>query len=574
MLLIKFKKCSFVNDFLLMLSKKSLIINVLQVALVISIGSLCLAVTYRQLISNSFTMLPGDRYDMVIMSSILEHWKNFWSGQAAWHNVDYFYPYKRTIAQTDGYFLIGILYTLTRLFTSDIFLSVAISTILLSAIGFFSLFLFSRKLLMFRLETSLFVSCVFVLFNSLVSHNQRLQLMSVYLLPTLSYLLIFYISAVTQRKKEFSTTLSGCMFGVLFGAMTITCFYIAWFYALFLLTVLTMFCLLKLQVVTDFFKGVSVLKISTLIVIVFSIISIIPFVWAYYPKSLEVGVRSYAAVSANLIAPLELIQVGFKNYLYGGFLNKLFQLFYPGYIPWGEYYNVGISPLIFGIFVLALISFKKYNSVNDCDSFFIIGLSALLCCFFIVKYHDFSLWYYIYTFIPGAKALNAVSVFLMVLALPILIIVGKYIESQNFSRSFFVFLSLVIATGELTSPYINFNKNLEDQRVANIPTPPSDCHVFYVSSINKQSSIPGFPEWVNSMYAHNVSAMMIAQIIKIPTLNGIASFNPPDWNFAAPWDQGYDQRILTYSAKHGITNLCKLDLNDKTWSVVNDDAMK
>ncbi|WP_210453752.1 hypothetical protein [Pantoea ananatis] len=535
-------------------------------AVTMMFGMLSIFLAYRQLIFNSFSMLPGDRYDMVIMSAILEHWKNVWAGYSQWHDVGYFYPYTRTIAQTDGYFLIGVIFSFIRIFVNDIFLSVVLTTITLSGIGFISIYILTRRKLAFRFETSLLISCVFVLFSSLVSHNQRLQLMSVYFLPVLTIFLLNYLHGVNQKYSKLSTTLSGCAFGLFYGAMTITCFYIAWFYALFLMIVFIVFAFSKPKIILEWFKIFVSLKSASFVVFVVFVVSLLPFVWAYYPKSLEVGVRNYSSVSENLIVPLELIQVGFDNYIYGVLLRHVFAFFYPGYQPWGEYYNVGFSPLIFGLFIVALFCFSKKTDDKENSYFFLTGVSALIGCFLVVKINGFSLWYYVYSFIPGAQALNAVSVFLMVLSLPVLIVVGKYIDTQKFTKSFLVVLSLVIIIGELTTPYLHFNRKVEDRRIVDIPAPPESCHVFYVSNFKGQMTIPDFPEWVNSMYAHNVTAMMISQIIKLPTINGVASFNPRDWNFAAPWDKGYDERVFVYAKKHGVNSLCKFDLNNKTWT--------
>ena len=71
---------------------------------------ICIVLLIRYEISNGFTVLPGDRFDGVITATILEHWFKVFSGQQSWSDVRYFFPYSRTIAQTDGYFLIGVAY--------------------------------------------------------------------------------------------------------------------------------------------------------------------------------------------------------------------------------------------------------------------------------------------------------------------------------------------------------------------------------------------------------------------------------------------------------------------------------
>jgi hypothetical protein len=75
------------------------------------------------------------------------------------------------------------------------------------------------------------------------------------------------------------------------------------------------------------------------------------------------------------------------------------------------------------------------------------------------------------------------------------------------------------------------------------------------------------------IYAHNVTAMLIAQNTTIPTLNGFASFMAPDWDFDKPNTPSYDARVASYAGKHGLSGLCKLDLNDKSWRVIDDASL-
>ena len=73
---------------------------------------------------------------------------------------------------------------------------------------------------------------------------------------------------------------------------------------------------------------------------------------------------------------------------------------------------------------------------------------------------------------------------------------------------------------------------------------------------------------VGDIYAHNVTAMLIAQYAGIPTINGIASFNPQGVDFSRPNSPDYDQRVYLYAKRHQIFNLCRLDLNAKHWSII------
>ena len=68
-------------------------------------------------------------------------------------------------------------------------------------------------------------------------------------------------------------------------------------------------------------------------------------------------------------------------------------------------------------------------------------------------------------------------------------------------------------------------------------------------------------------YRSNVDAMLIAEYINLPTINGFSTFNPPDWRFDFPARQDYQARVDAYAAHHDLKNLCGLDLEAMRWTV-------
>jgi len=126
-------------------------------------------------------------------------------------------------------------------------------------------------------------------------------------------------------------------------------------------------------------------------------------------------------------------------------------------------------------------------------------------------------------------------------------------------------LSALLIVEELNTPTLGLVRQDEIKRIALTRMPPSACKAFYTSGWSDQTALSG----PAGIYAHNVSAMLIAQQLDIPTVNGIASFMAPDWDFANPDKQDYDARVRSYASKNNVQGLCRLDLNDKTWDVVD-----
>jgi hypothetical protein len=537
--------------------------------LLVVVSLLCIAILGRYQISNGFSVLFGDRYDVVIEATILEHWYQVFRGMASWSEVNYFYPYTRTIAQTDAYFLLGIAYLPFRVFGLDPFLSTEFAGFLTKLVGFLGVYFFSWRVFDLSSRGALLAAALFTLSNGMTSHSQRLQLSTVAFAPILGLFLwqafkALYDGVVTKFRVW------GLCSGVFFGAWCLTCFYMAWFFIFFLTAFFVSLLLVsQREELSVWWSRLKSYYGSVLLVLLSSVFSLIPFVYAYLPKSREVGVRTYETVASNTIPIEGILQVGRGNYLFGNLYNKFLTLASPTYSPSGEYYNTGFSFALFFVFASACIHFiRKIWSSDTRKPFHALIIATLFTWGMTLNIGGHTAWYWVYHFFPGAKALNVVAAYQLFLALPVTIIAVKYLAEQRSSQIMFIFIALFLVVGELNTPYMNFNRKLEVERITLKGQPPASCKSFYVSGWNSQEEYSGFPEWINAYYAHNVSAMLISQLVHVPTINGIASFNQPDWNFGFPNLPDYNNRVLDYARKHKITNLCCLDLNSKQWSIV------
>jgi hypothetical protein len=176
----------------------------------------------------------------------------------------------------------------------------------------------------------------------------------------------------------------------------------------------------------------------------------------------------------------------------------------------------------------------------------------------------------VYYGIPGAKALNVVSAYQIFLAFPVVLVSVWFLSRKHIVPAITWLLVGVLFISELNNPYLNLNRQLELDRVVPKSNPPKECKVFYVSGWYDQENISGHSEWANNVYAHSVSAMLIAQLTRLATINGMASFNPPDWNLGYPNRDDYEKRVYAYSRNHRILGLCKYALEEKEWTVIRD----
>ena len=527
---------------------------------------LCLLILARYEINNGFSVLPGDRYDAVISATILEHWFNVFLGHADWLQVKYFYPHARTIAQTDAYLLPGIAYIPFRLSGFDPFLAQSFAGFALKSVGFGGMYLFCRRTLTIPFGWSVVAAVLFTLSNGMTNHSSRIQVASIAFAPVLGWLLWCAALKLWQDNGRHFMYFGGAA-GVLFGAWCLSSFYMAWFFAYFtLLFIVSFIFLLGREGLATLAKRLMSHWRALLGVILVAAASLIPFVYAFWVKAQEVGGgRPLEQALKNVVVPEGMLQVGESNLLFGRLYNYIISYVSPGYERIGEYYNTGISPLLFIFFALGAARMFRRNAVVAKAPWRALVIATLVSWFSVVDWWGFVPWVYVYQWIPGAAALNVVSAYQIFVAFPVVAIATKYLSCVRMGPAIAMVISGLLFAGELNVAYTNLHRQDELQRIS-VEDPRSlGCEAFYVSGWVGQDGISPAGEWANNVYAHNVTAMLVAQMVNIPTLNGMASFNPPDWVFGYPWRPDYEERVAQYARKYGIESLCRLDLNTKEW---------
>ena len=538
-----------------------------------------LLVIYRFQLLNNFSILQGDlnAYDNTIQSSILEHWFNFFQGDSKWLDAGYFYPYSRTIAQTDGYFLTGIIYTPFRFLGIEPYLATELVGLTLKVIGFFGAFILSRRVFKLTSNYSLLVSALFTFSNAMTSHGYRIQLATVAFAPWL--FLIHFETLRSYFAKNWARFIKfGALGSTLFGAWCITCFYMAWFYAFYSM-ILALVLLYAYRKNLKKYKVVFRSNVKPLLTVVFfTLVSLVPFIYAYYPKSLETGTRVYEKISFSTLTFENFFQLGSNNKFYSPIYTKLLSVLSPNYKTdnW-EYYNMGISLLIF---LLALFSLIKFSLAKK-KSFEVKLLvsstaAAIIGMFSILQIFDKSPWQIIFEIVPGAKALSVTNTFMLLLSLPLYIGSVYLISKLRLNILVLVPLIALLIISEINDPLLKVERKIQFSMNVEVSNPPVKCEAFYVGGWQNQEIFYGVWEWINNQYAHNVSAMMVAQIVNIPTINGMASFIPKDYDLVgpngtafSPNSQEYEDRVQKYIKKYNIQNICKLELNKKKWTIVN-----
>ena len=62
-------------------------------------------------------------------------------------------------------------------------------------------------------------------------------------------------------------------------------------------------------------------------------------------------------------------------------------------------------------------------------------------------------------------------------------------------------------------------------------------------------------------------AILLAELWRVPTINGYSSFQPPGYDLCFPESPDYPERIRRYIAQIGLTGVCGLDMAAHHWSM-------
>lgn len=532
---------------------------------------------FRVPILSGFDLGFGDRGDAIIEISILEHWRNVLSGAAAWQTTGYFYPHAGTLAYNDGYFLYGLVYSFWRLF-ADPFHADTLNIFTFKTIGFVAAYLLVARTLGWGRSAAALVALLWTVASNLSLQAVHAQLQSVALLPVAMMLAIGMVRAERARRFAPARWLAVAL-AALMAAWLMTAYYMAWFTIFSAGLFALCWCGLSGHA-----RPAALLRLARRHVATIGcgatafIVLTLPFLTLYLPKARETGGQPYDTMLGYLVTPLiDNINVGAGNYLWGWIFRALLALIHallpadpalPGRVIGGEH-AAGLPIILFVLLVIAAWRIIVRRRVGQDGAVSValraFALATIIGWLLTLQLWVASPWGLVFELVPGAKGMRVVSRYQLWLVLPFLLIVVAYWRERGTalarSRPWLAAVIVMLLVGENLSAETPAQLSRRTQRDAlwRVPAPPPGCASFYVVASRRDE--PLFHSAArNGLYPHNVDAMLLAELWRVPTINGISSFNPPDWKFADPLAPDYAARVRAYGRRHKLSGLCQLDM--------------
>jgi hypothetical protein len=542
--------------------------SVLRAAVLMLACALCVGAFFRNQIANGFTLLLGDRHDAVIALSILEHWRNVLAGAAEWSRTGYFHPVPDTLGYNDGYFLFGLIYAAIRAAGADPFLGGELTNVALRTVGFFAMHGACRRVLGLPFGWSLLGAALFTLSNNLFIRASHAQLFSIGFLPALALLLHEAGSALFARRRA-ALLGWGAGFVLLFAALLMTGFYMAWYF-LFLAGA-TFLAWLAIAGDPPRRALVAALRAQPAplgALAALAVVANLPFLLLYLPKAAETGMHPWEMALQHAPTPLDVLHVGEANVLFGWLVALLNDAFRPGFPAWSERMT-GLTPVLLLLFAASLVWLWRGagGGVDPSRRAWLqaLAVATLTTWALTLRFGDATGWWLVWSAVPGARAARVVARYQLVLVIPVVclatVALAAWARRMPAALTAALVGALLLEQANDYAPLF-LDRPLELARLRSVPPPPAECRTFWVSAARAESR---FGEAVEDPYNHNTEAMLVASVLRLPTVNGISTFNPPGWPASWPGQPGYEAEVEAWASAHGLTGLCALDLRAMAW---------
>jgi len=526
-------------------------------------GLACLAVFFRGQLGDGFTLLLGDRHDGVIALAILEHWWNVLRGASAWDRTLYFHPVPATLGYNDGYLVFGLLHAGWRAMGVDPFLAGELVNAALRALGFAAMLALLRRAFGLGFGWALLGACLFTLSNNLYIRGSHMQLFSIGMIPLLALLAQGALVALWHGRRG-ALLGWGAGFCLWFAACLLTGFYMAYFAAFLGAALLPCWLLVAggearrrlWQAARAQWPALAALGALAVVVN-------LPFLALYLPKAAETGMHPWAEVTQASL--LDVIHVGERNWAWGWLIALLNGWLRPGFPFWSERMT-GFPLLLLAGFAGACLWLARGGPAEPLQRAWLraLALATLATWALTLKFGEHTLWHLAYAYLPGAKATRVIARYQIFLGVPVIALAMTFLASRAWPRWAIAGLAalLLFEQGNAYAPRF-LDRPLELGRLRAVPPPPAGCQAFWVSAARTESR---FGEAVANPYNHNSEAMLVAEVLGLPTINGISTFNPPRWPDGNAGDADYAAAVRAYAKAWGVTGLCALDLRSFTWS--------
>ncbi|WP_439115933.1 hypothetical protein [Ilumatobacter sp.] len=543
---------------------------------------------FRDPVFSGFDTITGDRGDARLIIFLHEHWWRVLHGEASWRSPDMFAPARDTLGYSDTFALDIVLYAPLRLVGFDQFVAFQLTLVALTAVGFASLFTLMHRYLGLNLLPTCLLALAGVFANNIFIDTGHPQ---IYAINIVSLVVLVFTAA--WRVSDVRWRLAGsAVGGMLVGLLLWSTYYFGW-YTVFLgaLFVLILTAVVAVQdglgvvwrtICSRWAMGAASLGGLT--------VGLVPFFATYLAVLDDSDFRTYDDVAGLAPRPLDLINVGRHNVMWGWLIEPL--LDGDGRL---DALNRAVAPtplllITSAICTVALIRLvavrasARSGALSRRDGVARIGaalgVATAIAVVSPIQFEFGGAWAWLHRFVPGASALRLFGRIEIVASMLACLTIACWMSARGDEvhaedstptvdgeeidhgqrrslASVVIVLIGLVCLEQLNTATISRQFDRSDQlaMLASVGPPPEQCEIFYVTDAELED--------VNISI---VSAMLIAHEIDLPTMNGYSGQYPPGWDLG-PGSVDYLAKVDAWIAERlPEVGTCSLELSTQTWS--------
>lgn len=534
------------------------------------------SVFFRNFLLAGFDKIIGDAGDARLDIFLRENLHQFMRGQAEFLSPPMFFPIKGTLGYSDAYLLDGLIYVPLRIIGLDPFLSFELLCIGISLIGFASANLLLTRFAGVRQPLAALAATIFVFSNALYISMGHPQLYEVNFVPLVAVLILE--SARSRTTHPIWATAAGLLGGLILALLFSTGYYVAWYFTFLSAIVLTLAAVfrfgvwpapmlrarLQLSLVRRYFR-VGMCAAAGFV------IGLVPFWKVYAPVIAQYG-RPFDEYRENAPHIRDLLNVSGDNLLWGRVI-ELLDIVPKNHLFSGEFV-LAITPVLLVTFLICVWAvWRKRVLSQPEDRSLRIAVLATFCCvafmmLVMVKVGEFSFFWFVWHLVPGASALRAggraqIVINGFVVAVVAIVLTRLLREMPSRRLRLVVWALVLVCVFEQVNVVSNHNLSRAEEMAAlrRVPAPLPDCESFYVSphAVERGATI------------QQINAMLIGQLVRVPTLNGYSGWSPPRWSLYDTNTASYRKNAWLWASSHGLRNgLCEYDVTHGQWRRVRE----
>ncbi len=537
----------------------------------VAVGLVASGLCFREFVVSRGELIAGDFGDARLSVALLEHWYNVFRGLDAWLSPPFFFPIHRVLAYSVTLFLQSLPYSSFRVAGCDPYVAFELTLWLLTQIGYASMLGLLRGL-GFRRGFAILGALLFT-FSNLFHSRVVPQAYTVMLVPLCCWCMVNGARAGARHAASAPAWLSAA--GVLLSLILFSDFYTGWFLIFFAMIAAAITLLIPGRVAWRALAFVGSNWRSILCMGAAAALALVPFIITYGPAIATGQARSYAEVMRNTMTFGDLFNVSTRNVSWGWLMRRLD----PGYANVGWDYGLPLGMLIAFAASCGLLCSGEQRLARRRGELRAVLLAATAAAVFAVWFllcrtQSGSLWLLVWRFVPGAGAIRLTFRFQYQLSLAVVVVVIAALSTawdgvitrggwsggaaRRVALAAIVAASVGLSLEEVNlTPTHRIHRREELARLASIPSPGRRCQSFCI----RESS----PVRLTDSISLQIDAMLIAERLTLPTVNGYSGFNPSGWRLEDPTAPDYPDLVKRWSAAHGLSQVCILALKEKQW---------